>query len=277
MTTSPPVVPPMPRTALEKVRWTLVDGRVIAGQGFVHWVRNPTVVVSVLLYPIVVVLLFGYVLGSAMVVAGGGDYREYLMPGIFAQTMVFGVAATMAAVSSDVAKGVSDRFRAMPISQAGVVVGRSFADMVNSVIELAILVGCGLVVGWGWNEGPGRALAAAGLLLLLRFALIWVGIYVGLHIAPEAAGASWMLLMPLTFLANTFVSPSQLPAWLGAIAAWNPLSATVGATRELFGNPGVGGDSWAAQHPVLLAVAWPVAIIAVFLPLAARRYRRLDR
>ncbi|MFI0445947.1 ABC transporter permease [Actinomadura sp. 6N118] len=267
----------MPQTWPEKVRWTLADGRVIAGQGLIHWVRNPTVVISVLLYPIVVVLLFGYVLGSAMVVAGGGGYREYLMPGIFAQTMVFGVATTMATVANDVAKGVSDRFRAMPISQAGVVVGRSFADMVNSVIELTILVGCGLVVGWSWHEGPGRALAAVGLLLLLRFALIWVGIYVGLLITPEAAGASWMLLMPLTFLANTFVSPSQLPAWLGAIAAWNPLSATVGATRELFGNPGTGGDSWPAQHPVLLAVAWPLAIIVVFLPLAVRRYRRPER
>ncbi|KAB2349096.1 ABC transporter permease [Actinomadura rudentiformis] len=131
-----------------------------------------------------------------------------------------------------------------------------------------------MVVGWSWYEGPGRALAAVGLLMLLRFAMIWVGIYVGLLITPEAAGASWMLLMPLTFLANTFVSPSQLPAWLGAIAAWNPLSATVGATRELFGNPGTGGDSWPAQHPVLLAVASPLAIIVVFLPLAVRRYRR---
>ncbi|MEU5883012.1 ABC transporter permease [Spirillospora sp. NPDC047279] len=270
-------VPPIPRTRLEKLRWTLTDGRVVAGQGLIHWTRNPTLIVSELTYPIVVVLLFGYVLGSAMVVEGGGNYREFLMPGIFAQTMVFGVATTMSVVANDVAKGVSDRFRTMPISQAGVVLGRSFADMVNSVVELLILLACGLVVGWGWHEGPAKALAAVGLLLLLRFALIWMGIFVGLHVTPEGAAASWMFLMPLTFLANTFVSPSQMPGWLGAIAAWNPMSATVNATRELFGNPGVGDDSWPAQHPILLAVGWPLLIIAVFLPLAARRYRRLDR
>jgi ABC-type multidrug transport system permease subunit len=172
---------------------------------------------------------------------------------------------------------VTDRFRSMPMSPSGVVLGRGVSDLINSVLELTILVGCGLVVGWRWNQGPVKALAAVGLLLLLRFALIWVGILVGLMIRPEAAAAAWAPLFPLTMVANTFVSPEQMPGWLGAIAAWNPLSATVAACRELFGNPGMGGDSWAAQHPILLAVLWPLAIIAVFLPLSVRRFRRLDR
>ncbi|HEX2316249.1 MAG TPA: ABC transporter permease [Thermomonospora sp.] len=271
------LVPPAPRGVTEQVRWALTDGWVVARRDLIHWVRNPVAVLSMLLYPIVTVLLFGYVLGSAMQVAGGGDYRAFMMPGMFAQTMVFGVAATLTAVTTDAARGVTDRFRSMPMSRAGVVLGRSFADMVNSVLELVILVACGLVVGWGWQQGPWRALAAVGLLLLLRFALIWVGIYLGLLLTPEAAGASWAPLFPLTFLSNTFASPSQMPDWLAVIAEWNPLSATVTACRELFGNPGMAGDSWAAQHATFLAVAWPLVIVAVFLPLAVRRYRRLNR
>lgn len=269
------VAAPGSRTGL--LRWAVADGWTVARRDLIHWVRNPVVIFSTLLWPIMMVVLFGYVFGSAMVVAGGGDYREFLIPGMFGQSMMFGVVMTLTVVATDAARGVTDRFRSMPMSQAGVVLGRSFADMVNSILELVILAGCGLAVGWGWHRGPVRALAAMGLLLLLRFALIWVGIYLGLMITPEAAGAAWAPLFPLTMLANTFVSPSQMPGWLGVVSEWNPLSATVASCRELFGNPGLGGDSWAAQHSLPLAIAWPVLIVAVFLPLSVRRYRRLDR
>ncbi|RAY14016.1 ABC transporter permease [Actinomadura craniellae] len=271
------LVPAMPTTPLERVRWALSDGWVVARRGLIHWVRNPVMVVYQLLWPIMMVMLFGYVFGSAMVVAGGGDYREFLMPGLFGQTVMFGLATTVMVMTTDASQGVTDRFRSMPMSQSGVVLGRSFSDMVNSVLELVILVGCGLAVGWRWHHGFGKALAAMGLLLLLRFALIWVGIYLGLIVTPEAAAAAWAPLFPLTMIANTFVSPSQMPGWLGLLAEWNPLSATVGACRELFGNPGWPGESWAAQHAVELAIAWPVVIVAIFLPLSVRRYRRLDR
>ncbi|MEU9833503.1 ABC transporter permease [Streptosporangium sp. NPDC048047] len=271
-----PLTPALPRTRRERLSWTLADGWTIARSNLVHWTRNPAAVLNVLLYPIVMVLLFGYVFGSAMNVAGGGDYREFLMPGMYAQSMTMGVMTTMIVVATSSARGVTDRFRSMPISQAGVVLGRSFADMVNSVLELAVLLACGLVVGWGWHRGAGAALAAVGLLLLLRFALIWVGIYVGLVLTPESASAAWMPLLPITMLANTFVSPALMPGWMRVIAEWNPLSATVAACRELFGNPGWGGDSWAAQHALWLAIGWPVLITLVFLPLSARRYRRLN-
>jgi ABC-2 type transport system permease protein len=270
-------VPAMPRTVLERLRWAVADGWTVARRELIHWLRNPVVIVYQLVWPMMMVLLLGYVFGSAMVVAGGGDYREFLMPGMFGQTVVFGVVTTLTMISTDASRGVTDRFRSMPMSPSAVVLGRSVADMVNSVLELAILVACALAVGWGFHHGPVRALAAVGLLLLLRFALIWVGIWVGLMITPEAAGAAWAPLFPLTMLANTFVSPEQMPGWLGTIAAWNPLSATVAACRELFGNPGLGGDSWAAQNALLLAVVWPLVIIAVFLPLSVRKYRRLDR
>ncbi|MFF0309354.1 ABC transporter permease [Streptosporangium sp. NPDC004379] len=271
-----PLTPALPRTRRERLSWTLADGWTIARSNLIHWTRNPAAVLNVLLYPIVMVLLFGYVFGSAMNVAGGGDYREFLMPGMYAQSMTMGVMTTMIVVATSSARGVTDRFRSMPISRAGVVLGRSFADMVNSVLELAVLLACGLVVGWGWHRGAGAALAAVGLLLLLRFALIWVGIYVGLVLTPESASAAWMPLLPITMLANTFVSPALMPGWMRVIAEWNPLSATVAACRELFGNPGWGGDSWAAQHALWLAIGWPALITLIFLPLSARRYRRLN-
>jgi ABC transporter DrrB family efflux protein len=260
-----------------RLGWAWLDGWTIARRELIHWLRNPGVIAFQVLWPIMLVLMFGYVFGSAMTVEGGGDYREFLMPGMFAQTMMFGIATTITMVSTDAAAGVTDRFRSMPMSPSAVVLGRSLSDMVNSVLELTILVGCGLAAGWGFHQGPVRALAAVGLLLLLRFALVWAGILVGLMVRPEAAAVAWAPLFPLTMVANTFVSPDQMPGWLGTIAAWNPLSATVGACRELFGNPGLGGDSWAAQHPILLAVLWPVAIVAVFLPLSVRRYRDLGR
>jgi len=177
----------------------------------------------------------------------------------------------------DADRGVTDRFRASPMSQTGVVAGRSIADLAYSLIEVVVLVLCGLAIGWRWHGGIGGLLAAVGLLLWLRFALIWVGICCGLALKPEAASASWMILFPLTMFSNSFVSPELMPAWLRVLSEWNPLSSTVAACRELFGNPGIGGDSWAAQHAVLLAVLWPLVMIAVFWPLSVRAYRNLSR
>lgn len=164
----------------------------------------------------------------------------------------------------------------MPISRASVLTGRSVADPANSVLDLVVLLGLGLLVGWSSGGGVAGTLAAVGLLLLLRFAMIWVGIYLGLVVSQEAAGLAWAPLFPITMIANTFVAPDQMPGALGVIAEWNPISATVTATRSLFGNPvpELAGTSWAAEHALLLAVLWPVAIVAVFLPLAVRRYRR---
>jgi ABC-2 type transport system permease protein len=141
-----------------------------------------------------------------------------------------------------------------------------------------VLLACGLLVGWQWHRGAGNAVLAVGLLLLLRFALLWVGIYLGLLAGnPEAVVAVQILVWPLGFLSNAFTAPSTMPGWLGAIAEWNPLSATASATRELFGNPGWGGDSWIAQHSLLMAVVWPLVLFAIFFLLSVRRYQRLGR
>lgn len=276
--TATALAPVIPRSWGERIRWGLTDAWVVTHRHLSHWVRRPSQIVGGLLFPIVSVLLFGFVFGSAMQVPGGGDYREFMMPGLFGQAMMFGVGTTMAAVLTDTERGITTRFRSMPMARSGVVVGRSLADMLNSVVDLVVLILCGVLVGWRWHGGFGGLLGALGLLLVLRFAMIWVGIYLGLVLpSMESAAGIWGLLFPLTMIANTFVAPQMMPGWLGAVADWNPLSATVGAGRELFGNPGMGGDSWAADHPVLLAVLWPVVIVAIFLPLSVRKYRALSR
>ena len=237
--------PAAPRTALERLRWALTDAWTITGRDLAHWARQPAPLVVGVGFSVLMVLMFGYLFGGA----------------------------------TDAAKGVTDRFRSMPMAPSAVVVGRATADMLSSVLALAALIGCGLLVGWRWRGGTGDALLAVGLLLLLRFAVVWVGVYLGLLArSPETVTAVQTLVWPLGFLSNVFVATATMPGWLGAVAQWNPLSATVSATRELFGNPGVGADgSWIAEHWLAMAVAWPLAIVAVFLPLSVRRYQRLRR
>ena len=158
------------------------------------------------------------------------------------------------------------------------VLGRSIADMLNSALGLTVMVACGLSIGWRWHGTIGEALVAVALLLGLRFSLLWVGIFLGLVAkSPEAVVAVQILVWPVLFLSNTFVAPETMPGWLGAISEWNPLSATVAAARELFGNPGWGGESWIAQNSLLMAVVWPLNIFAIFFTLSVRRYRRLSR
>jgi ABC-2 type transport system permease protein len=260
------------------LRWAVADGWQVTRRDLLHWSREPAPVIVGLLFPVLLVLMFAYLFGGAMIVPGGGDYTEFLLPGMFGMTMAFGLEATMIAVSTDVRRGVTDRFRSMPMAPSAVVVGRCGADLLNSAAGLAVMIGCGLLVGWRAHGSPLATLAAVGLLLLLRFALLWLGIYLGLVVRnPEAVVAVQILVWPVGFLANTFVAPATMPGWLGTIAEWNPLSSTVAAARELFGNPGWGGDTWIAQHAILMAGVWPLVLVAIFFPLSVRRYRRLSR
>lgn len=269
-------IPDLPRGPLARLRWALADGWTITLRGLTHWTREPGTVISGLLFPVMMVLMFGYFFGGAMEVPGGGNYREFLIPGMFVMTMVFGMGETVTAVSADKNRGVTSRFRAMPMAPSAVLVGRCVTDMLNSVLALAVLFGVGLAVGWQAHGSIGETLLAVGLLLLLRFALTWMGIYFGLLMkGPEGITMVQTLEFPVGFLTSAFVAPSTMPGWLGTIAEWNPLSSTVSATRELFGNPGWGGDSWIAQHAGLMAVVWPLVIFAVFFPLSVRRFRNL--
>ncbi|CAA9255235.1 MAG: Efflux ABC transporter, permease protein [uncultured Acidimicrobiales bacterium] len=270
--------PPAPTEALDRLRWALRDGLLVAHRDLTHWVREPQLIAWGLLFPVMFVLLFAYVLGSGIVVPGGGSYREFLMPGMFAQTMAFGIGETIASVQADSARGVTDRFRSMPLAPSAVVVGRSLANLVYSALSLVLMIGCGLAIGWRWRSSLGDALAAVGILLLLRFAFLWIGIILGLKAtSAEMANSIFALLYPVTMLSNAFVAPELMPGWLGTVAAWNPLSSTITATRQLFGNPGVEASGWLAENAVLMAVVWPLAITVVSLPLAVRAYQRLSR
>ncbi|MFC0097266.1 ABC transporter permease [Micromonospora marina] len=258
---------------------TLTDGWLMAGRNMRHVVRAPEEIILYFSLPIMFVLVFGYVFGSGMTVPGDGSYREFLLPGVFVMTMLYGLGATASAVAVDAGRGVVDRFRSLPMARSALLSGRAAADLVRACLEMTTLVVCGLLVGWQWRAGTGAALAAVALILLLRVAMTWVGILFGLLVPnPDTvAVVVFPLAFPLTALSNVFVAPELMPDWLGAIAAWNPLSATVAAARDLFGNPGLGGDSWPARHALELAVVWPLALIAVAAPAAVRRYRRLGR
>ncbi|MEV4801126.1 ABC transporter permease [Nonomuraea sp. NPDC049421] len=259
------------------LRWAIVDGWTIARRDLIHWANQPMTVVFGVAFPIVITLAFGYLFGGAVRVPEGAGYFAFLMPGMYGMTMLFGLSSTMIAVTTDAAKGVTDRFRSLPMAPSAVLTGRAVADLLHSVLILAGLLLCGLAVGWRPETLPGAA-GAVGLLLFLRFSLLWAGVYLGLRTKdPGAAVAIQTMEFPIGFLSNAFVAPATMPGWLGAVAEWNPLSATVAAARELFGNPGWGGDSWVAQHAVLMALLWPAVITVVFFTLSVRRYQRLDR
>ncbi|WP_335933810.1 ABC transporter permease [Streptomyces sp. PTD5-9] len=261
-----------------RLHWALADSWNVARRTLTHYRRQPLAIVWQLGFPILSVLLYGYVFGSAMKVPGGGDYREFLMPGMFATTMALGFMNTAVAMVTDVGKGVVDRFRSMPMAPVAVCAGRGLADLLVAAAELTILGATALAIGWRAGDGPAAAVGAFGLLLLLRFSLIWVGVWLGLLVpGPESAGGLYAIAFPATMISSALVAPSLMPGWLGAVAAWNPISSTVTATRALFGNPVASGGTWVEEHALLMAVVWPLALTAVFLPLAVRRFQRLSR
>jgi ABC transporter DrrB family efflux protein len=256
------------------MRWAIADSWTITLRALQHWARQPFLLLVGLAFPILMLLMFAYLLRGGY----GAGYPEVLVPGMLTLTCVFGLEGTMTAIVTDAGRGITDRFRSLPMAGSAVIAGRGIADLLNAAVGLLVLMLCGLAIGWSWHDGALNALAAIGLLMLLRFALIWMGLFLGLVAGkPEAVMSVQILVWPLAFLSNAFTDPATMPGWLGAIAEWNPLSATVAATRELFGNPGWGGDSWAATHAVELAVLWPIALTAIFFPLAVARYRALGR
>ena len=258
------------------LRWTLADGWSITIRALQQWIRQPGAIIIGLLFPIMMVLMNAYIYGGSIQLPEGGDYKSFLMPGMFALTMMFGVESTAIAMHTDSVKGVTDRFRSMPMAPSAVVLGRAIADMIYSAAQLIIMVSCGLIVGWRWNNGFTKALLAFGLLLLLRFAVVWLGVYLGLILkSPESVSGLSILIWPFGMLSSAFVSPQNMPRGLEIFADCNPLSSTAAAVRELCGNPGVGSGSWITDNPILMAIAWPLAIIAIFFPLSIRAYRSL--
>ncbi|MGW8374386.1 ABC transporter permease [Streptomyces sp. ODS28] len=260
-----------------RLHWALADCWTVVRRDLTHLVKQPSLIAWQLGFPIVSVLLFVYVFGSAMQVGEGVDYKDFAMPGMFAMTMAFGFMNTAMAVVIDKERGVTDRFRSLPMAPSAVVTGRGVSDVLHAALDLAVLAAIALVVGWRSDGGLAGTLYAFVLLLLLRFALIWIGVWLGLKTPnQEAAGNLFAVAFPFGMISSVFTPPSAMPDWLGAIAMWNPVSSTANAVRELYGNPLPLGESWIEQHAALMAVVWPLVITAVFLPLAVRKFQRLS-
>ncbi|QEV19870.1 ABC transporter permease [Streptomyces alboniger] len=255
------------------------DSLVVAKRNLIRMSRIPEMMIFGLIQPIMFVVLFSYVFGGSMKIGASTDpsvYRNFLMAGIFAQTVTFATAGAGAGIADDMHKGLIDRFRSLPMARGAVLTGRTIADLVQTALTLLVLAIVALLVGWRIHEGIWKALGAFGLLLLLGYAFTWVGALIGLSVrTPEAATSGGLIwLFPVTFISNAFVDSSQMTPWLRHVADWNPFSATVQACRELFGNPGVSASTaWPMQHPVWASVIYSVLIILVFRTLAVRKYR----
>ena len=257
---------------------TVGDSWTLTKRALLHWRREPMTPVAGILFSFMFMLMFGFLFGGAMQVPGGGDYVDFVVPGILGMSMMFGLESTMLNVVADKRAGLSDRFRAMPMSRSAILGGRAVADTLDSTLNLVALVGCGLLIGWRFDASPFDFLAAMALLLLLRASMIWVGIFLGVMIdSPDATALVQILVFPLGFVSSVFVPTETMPGWLAPIADWNPLSATVAAVRELLSSPGTGGEAWAVENAALLAVAWPLLLGVVFGALAVRGYQKLGR
>jgi ABC transporter DrrB family efflux protein len=260
------------------VWWSFRNSLVLARRGVARIVREPSQLLDVTVQPIIFVLLFVYVFGSAIQIPGGGNYHEYLIGGMFGMALVGTAQGTAIGVSTDMAIGLIDRFRSLPIARSAVLAGRVFADLLTEVIAIVVLVITGLAVGWGIHNGAGDALAAFGLCLLIAFAMTWVGACAGMLVKnPEAAQAVGLIFfLPIVFISNTFVPTQGMPAWLRVVAEWNPVSAVASSCRNLFGNPNPSANIpvWPMQHPELATILWSIGLIAVFAPLAVYFYRR---
>jgi ABC-2 type transport system permease protein len=270
-----PISPPS--TLMSRLRWALIDGWTITRCNLTHIRYIPEKLLDVTIQPIIFVLLFAYVFGSAIAVPGGGSYQQYLMPGIFVQSIVFGCVSTAVAITELMGKGLIDRFRSLPMARSAVLTGQTVSDLLERTLGLGVMMVCGLITGWRAHENIGQTLAAIGLLLLLSFAMTWVGVCVGLVVrtAETAQVVGFTVIFPMTFVANTFVPTQGMPAWLRTVAEWNPVSATVAACRQLFSGPGpaLSSHTWPLQHPIVASLGWSLLILCVAAPLAVRRYR----
>lgn len=262
---------------MSAVALALTDGWIVAKRNLIKIKRVPEILIWTLMSPIMFVLLFGYVFGGAIDVRGA-SYREYLIAGVFAQTVIFGSTFTGAGLAEDMTKGIIDRFRSLPMSRTAVLAGRTGSDILYNSLSIILMGITGLIVGWRIRTGPVDAIVGVLLLLFFAYAFSWIMAWVGLKVktVEMVNNASFMFIFPLTFIANTFVPIETLPGPLKVFAEWNPVSAVAQAAREAFGNTGSAPipDVWSLQNPILYTLLWIGIILAVFIPLSTREYKR---
>jgi ABC-2 type transport system permease protein len=255
---------------------TFSDTAVVTKRNLIKIKRVPEILIWTTMSPIMFVLLFAYVFGGSIEIP---NYREYLIAGVFAQTVIFGSTFTGAGLADDMTKGIIDRFRSLPMSRAAVLAGRTASDIVYNSISILVMSLAGLVVGWRIHTGPIEAAGGFLLLLLFAYAVSWIMAFFGMKVSSLEVfqNASFMFIMPVTFVANTFVTPQALPGPLQTFAEWNPLSAVAQAVREAFGNlpeSVATPDVWSLQNPVWYSLIWVGIILAIFIPLSVRQYKK---
>lgn len=260
------------------------DGLVITWRNLKRIPRIPELAIFAIMQSIMFVLLFAFVFGGAILLPGyetvPNAYREYLMPGIFVQTLAFASATTAIGFAEDAKRGIIDRFRSLPMADSAVLSGRTVADVVYNMGILVVLMVSGLAVGWGVHSSIPEFLAAVALLLAFTFAMSWIGVWLGLSVpsVEVAQQVSFIVIFPITFVSNAFVPIATLPSWLQPFAEWNPVSTLTAATRELFGNPNpFATDNLPSQQPILVTIGWIIVIVAVFAPLGVRKYRQTSK
>ncbi len=249
--------------------WQISDSIVLTERALRHIPRNPELLIFSTIQPVMFVLLFRYVLGGAIKLPHGVSYVNYLMAGVFVQTVAFGSFTTGVGLAQDLQTGLIDRFRSLPMSRAAVLVGRTLSDLVRNVLVVGVMFAVGVLVGFNPQGGALQIAAAVGLLLLTSFAFSWIGATIGLAVrnveAVQSAGFIW--LFPLTFASSAFVEPSSMPAGLRAFANAQPISKIVDSVRGWFLGTPVHSSGW-------IAAVWCVGIVVVFVPLSVRVYRR---
>jgi ABC transporter DrrB family efflux protein len=267
-----PARQPEGRTTIEPIRLPrsaiFVDSMVIARRNLIGIARTPQLLVFATIQPILFVLLFRYVFGGAIDVPGV-SYVDYLIPGIIVQTVVFGATSTAVGLSEDMSKGIIDRFRSLPMSHSAVLGGRTIADLVRNVFVVMLMIAVGTAVGFRFHNGFWPAVAAVFVALLLGYCLSWVFAFIGLTVGdPESAQlAGFLPIFPLVFASSVFTSIESMPGWLQAFAKVQPITRAADTVRALTqGGPVATNLIW--------TLLWSIAILAVFAPLAVRRYRR---
>ena len=253
---------------MSSLAYTISDTAVIAWRNLLRIPRQPDLWVSFTIQPIMFLLLFAYVFGGA-IATPGLDYKDFLVPGIVAQSMTFGGFVTAIGLSDDLRKGLIDRFRSLPMSRAAVLAGRTLADVATNVVQLTLLLVVGLIIGFSFHTSAPLVIGGILLMLLFGYAFSWVFAFVALHSSSSesAQALGFIVIFPITFASSAFVPTGSMPSWLKAFAENNPFTTVVDALRHLWVGTPAGNDVWGA-------VAWSVGLVAVFSVLSVRGYRR---
>jgi ABC-2 type transport system permease protein len=258
----------------------LNDGWITTRRNLIKIKRVPDILVFTTLQPIMFVLLFTYVYAGVINIPGS-TYTEFIMAGIFAQTVVFGSTYSGSAMANDLKDGIIDRFRTLPMSPSAVLIGRTNGDLLINTISMAVMMVTGFIVGWRIRSSLLEGIAAVGLLLLFAYALSWVMAYLGMSVrSPEVINnASFLILFPLTFISNAFVPSDTLPGPLRVIAEINPVSALVLGARQLFGNVPEGTpvpSAWTLQNPILTVLIGAAIMLIIFVPLSITKFKQIS-